>query len=64
MTTETEARFQVFRDPAERDVEAWRVFYDDKLLPTTWNSRGAAYAGLATEQRRAQRRIALRKDGD
>jgi hypothetical protein len=34
----------------------WNVRCAGRVLPTVWNSRGAALAGLATELRRAQAR--------
>ena len=30
----------------------WQVRIDHEVLPTVWNSKGAALAGLATECRR------------
>jgi hypothetical protein len=32
--------------------DEWRVRIDHEVLPTVWNSKGAALAGLATECRR------------
>lgn len=32
----------------------WRVRIADEVLPTTWNSKGAATAGLRTECRRRE----------
>ena len=31
----------------------WQVRLNGEVLPTIWNCRGAALAGLATERRRA-----------
>ena len=30
----------------------WQIRIGDEVLPTTWNSKGAALAGLSTECRR------------
>jgi len=35
------------------DVPEYRVIVNDQLLEAAWYSKGAAYAGLQTEQRRA-----------
>ena len=43
---------QVFRDPSVKDCDAWRAVIGGKLLPTEWNSRGAALAGMEVERRR------------
>jgi hypothetical protein len=32
--------------------DEWQVRIDHEVLPTVWNSKGAALAGLATECRR------------
>ena len=32
--------------------DEWQVRIDHEVLPATWNSKGAALAGLATECRR------------
>jgi len=44
-------KFQVFRDPAEKQAEVWRVIYEGKLTTPRFNSRGAAHAYLAILQR-------------
>ncbi len=36
----------VFRDPAEREAECWRVWFAGRLEPAMFNSRGAALAYL------------------
>jgi hypothetical protein len=41
---------QVFRDPAVRDIECWRVAYGGKIEPATFNGKGAALAYLAMLQ--------------
>jgi hypothetical protein len=51
----TEMDFQVFRDPAEKEREAWRVIYAGKLTTPRFNSRGAAHAYLALLQRGERR---------
>jgi len=33
----------------------WQVLLNSVVLPHTWNSRGAALAGLAVERRRLER---------
>ena len=43
---------QVFLDPAEKETQAWRVILNGELLPHSWNSKGAALAGLQVERRR------------
>jgi hypothetical protein len=50
---------QVFRDPAVKDADSFRVVLNGKLLPHSWNSLGAAKAGLQVEKRRAARRAEL-----
>ena len=37
---------QVFRDPAVRDMDSFRVFWKGRLLPVDFNSKGAAAAYL------------------
>lgn len=34
----------------------WQVCLDGKVLPTVWNSRGAALAGMKTEMNRAAKK--------
>ena len=34
----------------------WQVRIGDKVLPTTWNSKGAALAGLQVELRRIEKK--------
>ena len=41
----------------EQGQEVWKVTLNGYVLPTTWNSKGAAKAGLAVEKRRAANRI-------
>jgi hypothetical protein len=48
---------QVFRDPAVRDQDSFRVILNGKLLPHSWNSKGSAQTGLEVERRRAQKLI-------
>lgn len=40
------------------DGEAWQIRVNGRVLPFTFNSRGAAIAGLLVEQRRAARKAA------
>ena len=40
---------EVFRDPAEKFMEVWRVKIQGRILPACWLSKGAAIAGLKTE---------------
>lgn len=47
----------VLRDANTPDG-CWRAVLDGELLPATWNSKGAAEAGLAVERRRAESRRA------
>ena len=35
----------------------WHLKLDGKVLPTTWNSKGAAEAAIPVERARALRRI-------
>lgn len=37
---------QVFRDPAERVAECWRVTFAGRIEPAMFNSKGAALAYL------------------
>lgn len=37
---------QVFRDPANRSEEAWRVCWNGLVLPPSFGSKGAAQAHL------------------
>lgn len=36
--------------------QVWQCYLSGKVLPTTWNSRGAALAGLEVESRRQKSR--------
>lgn len=38
---------QVFRDPAEKLLESWRVLFNEKICSPTFNSKGAASAYLS-----------------
>lgn len=40
---------EVFRDPAEKFMEVWRVKIQGRIIPACWFSKGAALAGLKTE---------------
>lgn len=40
--------------------DEWQIRLDGRVLPHTWNSKGAALAGLVVERRRAARRHARR----
>lgn len=44
----------VLRGPDGR--EEWKACLNGEVLPTEWNSKGAAEAGLEVEWRRSQRR--------
>ena len=37
---------QVFRDPANKQEDEWRVLWHGEVLAPSWNSRGAAQAYL------------------
>ena len=41
----------------EHGQEVWKVLINDQVLPTTWNSKGAAEAGLVVEKRRIAIRL-------
>ena len=43
---------QVFVLRGPHSQEEWRVVLDGHVLPHTWNTRGAALAGLQVERRR------------
>lgn len=47
----------VFRDPSVKHEEAWRAVIDGVLQPSTWNSEGAAKAGVDVEKRRLAARL-------
>lgn len=50
---------QVFLDPAAKaagEHDHWRAVLNGKVLPHTWNSKGAALAGIVTERKREERR--------
>ena len=38
---------EVIRDPAEREIETWRVIYRDRLTTPRFMSKGAALAYLS-----------------
>ena len=40
-------------------VALWYAFVDGSVVKATWDNRGAALAGLATERRRAKSRLQL-----
>ncbi len=46
---------QVFRDPAEREVECWRVMFAGRIEPAMFNGEGPALAYLHMLQRGARR---------
>jgi hypothetical protein len=52
---ESQVLDQVFRDPAEKDAQAWRVIYAGRLTTPTFNSRGAAIAYLSALQKGTRR---------
>lgn len=37
---------RLFRDPAVKDADAWRVLYNGRVVPGEFNSKGAARAHL------------------
>lgn len=37
---------QVFRDPANKHEDEWRVAFNGQILRTSWQSKGAAQAHL------------------
>ncbi len=48
---------QVFRDPANKTEEAWRVLFNGAVLPPSWNSKGAAQTHLNLLEYKTQRGI-------
>lgn len=42
------------------DGHAWQLRLDGEVLPTTWNSKGAALAAIPIERKRAARRRGVR----
>lgn len=52
---------EVFLDPSSKQVPAWRARLDGEILPPTWNSKGAALAGLYTERQRRRKPGAFTK---
>lgn len=51
----------VFRDPADKECETWRVWFNGNVLSPCFNSRGAALAHLERLSR-AKAKEALGED--
>ena len=45
-------QYEVKTDVFTISEGTWQIRIGDEVLPTTWNSKGAALAGLRTECRR------------
>ena len=45
-------QYEVKTDVFTISEGTWQISSGDEVLPTTWNSKGAALAGLRTECRR------------